>query len=624
MLHDAIATLLGDDVGTLVVVATDTWDTSSYPALRQECREQGVPWLPVRAELGRVVIGPVELPGTTGCGTCFELRRGRCRPNAEEHRLLFEQHGTRLAQRPSSWLTALGCDTVSTLVTDEMRRVEDGHGRTRNAVLYVDLEHLTVTPHRFLPEPRCPDCGSLPEDAPEELALEPRPKSDPGTYRIRRVLDDLDELPELYLDEQSGLLRRPQRQDQGGLAVATADLPRRSARRVETGTGRDSAYRSSELLAILEGLERWGGLEPGAKSTVVEARYGDLPGPAVDPSSLGTHPEQNYWIPGFPFRMFSEDQSTRWVWGYSFARHEPVLVPETAAYHGIPQRTAVDRPFVQELSNGCALGSSLEEAVLHGLLEVAERDAFLMTWYARLPAPRIDLRGARDREVPLRAAAISLATGYDVLAFDTTLENRIPCTGVMAVSPEDRDDRPKAVCAAGSHPTLEGALLDALGELGPVLAGQLRRFPADADRARRMAQDARLVATKADHATLYGAPEAFERLRFLVESPNRRELSTDTGGFGNGDLSVDLDEMLERYLGRGMDVVVVDQTGPEHRAGGFRCAKVLVPGALPLTYGHAHRRVEGLPRLYEVPRLLGHTSAPRDESSINPHPHPFP
>ena len=624
MLRDAIATGLDDGVGALVVVATDSWDTSSYPTIRQTCREQGVPWLPVRAELGRVVIGPVELPDATGCGTCFELRRGRSRPNAEEHRLVFEQHAARLTRQPSSWLTVLGCDTVSALVSDEVRRIEDGRGRTRNAVLYVDLEHLAVTPHRFLPEPRCPDCGALPEDAPADLAPQPRAKPDPDTYRTRPALDELDDLRELYLDEQSGLLHRLRREERGGLAVATAQLPRRSTRGVETTTGRERTCCGGELLAVLEGVERWGALEPGGKRTAVEAPYRDLPAPAVDPRSLGTHPEQNYWIPGFPFRMFFEDQPGRWVWGYSFARREPVLVPETAAYSGIPERTVVDRPFAQELPSGCALGSSFEEAVLHGLLEVAERDAFLMTWYARLPAPRIDLRGAQDREIPLRAAAISLATGYEVLAFDTTLEHRIPCAWAMAVSSEDRDDRPKAVCAAGAHPTLEGALLDALGELGPALSGLLRRFPDDADRARRLAEDSRLVTSEPDHATLHAAPEAFERLRFLTETPHRRDLSAVTRTAGNGDLREDLEQLVQRYVERGADVVVVDQTGPEHRAGGFRCAKVLVPGTLPLTYGHAHRRLDGLPRLYEVPRLLGHTDGPLDESSINPHPHPFP
>lgn len=43
-----------------------------------------------------------------------------------------------------------------------------------------------------------------------------------------------------------------------------------------------------------------------------------------------------------------------------------------------------------------------------------------------------------------------------------------------------------------------------------------------------------------------------------------------------------------------------------------------------MTFGHDLRRVDGLPRLYEVPRRLGHRNQPLTPDEINPHPHPFP
>jgi len=68
----------------------------------------------------------------------------------------------------------------------------------------------------------------------------------------------------------------------------------------------------------------------------------------------------------------------------------------------------------------------------------------------------------------------------------------------------------------------------------------------------------------------------------------------------------------------------VDQTSPEHRAGGFVCVKVIIPGTLPMTFGHHHRRVDGLPRLATVPHRLGYAARPLAPSDLNPHPHPFP
>src|SRR5690349_20066661 len=63
----------------LVVVAGDGPDTETYPDVRETCAESKTPWLPVRAEPGRVVIGPLELPGVPGCAGCAELRRRAAR-----------------------------------------------------------------------------------------------------------------------------------------------------------------------------------------------------------------------------------------------------------------------------------------------------------------------------------------------------------------------------------------------------------------------------------------------------------------------------------------------------------------------------------------------------------------
>jgi ribosomal protein S12 methylthiotransferase accessory factor len=52
--------------------------------------------------------------------------------------------------------------------------------------------------------------------------------------------------------------------------------------------------------------------------------------------------------------------------------------------------------------------------------------------------------------------------------------------------------------------------------------------------------------------------------------------------------------------------------------------KVIVPGMLPMTFGHGNRRVYGLPRLFSVPKLLGYRDEPLRPQDVNPHPHPFP
>jgi ribosomal protein S12 methylthiotransferase accessory factor len=652
---------------TLLVTATDEWDTSGYPGLRQACATAGLPWLPVRAELGSVVVGPLERPGVPGCVDCLHTRRGRARLDPGGGDAVWQRHAPVLAKTPSSWLIGLGCHTAAALVAGTAAALAADAGRPGlldHAAVFVDLEGLTATRHRFLPEPLCGACGRLPDDTPElaKITLASRPKPAPGTYRVRaagvprgshpigseasdqmgpdpersegstgELVEELDSLVGTYVDDETGMIRSMQATTAGGLAVAVAPMPLRVANWVENGYGRTRSYRTSRLVALLEALERWGGMQPGGRRTVIQASYAELTAPALDPRTLGVHPAESYQLPGFSYRPFTEDEVSRWVWGYSFARRAPILVPETVAYYssvffgGGEQ----DRPFAYETSNGCALGSCLEEAILHGILEVAERDAFLLTWYTRMPVPRIDLRTARDRAVPLQAAAITAETGYDVSVYDTTVEQGIPCVWAMATHPGDDPGQARAACAGGAHPDAETAVLEALSELGPVITDVIRRFPDRAGTARRMAADPTLVTTMLDHSLLYSAGEAFARLDFLTTTPGVRSLAdmrTRTRGtFGTtGDLRDDLAEALRRYLDTGLDVIVIDQTTPEHRVGGFTCVKVIIPGMVPMTFGHRNRRLDGLPRLYEIPHRLGYRPRPLTPDELVPHPHPFP
>jgi ribosomal protein S12 methylthiotransferase accessory factor len=270
----------------------------------------------------------------------------------------------------------------------------------------------------------------------------------------------------------------------------------------------------------------------------------------------------------------------------------------------------------------------MEEAILHGVLEVAERDAVLMTWYGRMPVPRIDVDSALDRTIPLQAAAITAETGYRVQVHDATLEHGIPAVWAMAISPDLADqDRPAVTCAGGAHLDPERAVLNALSELGTLVADRITCFPREVHQAAKMVHDPTLVKSIFDHPAVYGVRAAFDRLDFLTAGTDMRTLADmrarNRGAFGNTDLRDDLRQVIDRYVGTGMDVIVVDQTTPEHRAGGFVCVKAIIPGTVPITFGQHNRRIDGLPRLLRIPHRLGYFSRPLRYDELNPHPHPF-
>ena len=146
---------------------------------------------------------------------------------------------------------------------------------------------------------------------------------------------------------------------------------------------------------------------------------------ALNPSVLGLHAEEQYQLKRFPFNKYNPDKNEMGL-GYSFNKNKAILVPETYAYYGTNYRDGVQNSFVYEISNGCALGGHLLEATLQGIYEVVERDAFLISWYTKLPLKRIRKESIKDQTIQLLLTRFEYQTDYDIHLYNMTLENKIP------------------------------------------------------------------------------------------------------------------------------------------------------------------------------------------------------
>lgn len=125
---------------------------------------------------------------------------------------------------------------------------------------------------------------------------------------------------------------------------------------------------------------------------------------------------------------------------------------------------------------------------------------------------------------------------------------------------------------------------------------------------------------------LYGLPEVEERLNFLLD--NNRPLRTFEEEFKPQpkytDLKDDLENILQRFRRLNLEVIVVDQSTSVTKRNGLFCVKVLIPGMLPMTFGHHLTRIKGLERVLHVPMKLGFTKQLLGYEQLNPYPHPFP
>ncbi|MFH8769516.1 TOMM precursor leader peptide-binding protein [Streptomyces sp. NPDC017958] len=635
---------LADALGTCaaVLVPSDTPDTARYAEVRKATEAAGIPFVPIRTEADAIHVGPVVTGPGDACPTCADWRRRLARDKAQHHETVRARHGAAMAASASPLRTKVAAAVAAELAVALLDTTLSGSPLPRDApdragtvegrrpgdrFVRVDLASLAVSSHRYLPYSLCEDCGGLPPDGPEAARIIPRsrPKPAPDVFRVQNVVAREQELYDIYVDGAAGVVPSVDDERGGPLPRAVAPLSSLRGNSSQHGWGRTTDYRTSRLTAVLEALERFGGEQPRGRRTTVTASRRELGERALDPRVFGLYPDDRHDLPGFPYVRYHEDLVVPWVWGYSFARAEPVLVPERYAYYAAHSHD--DPRFVYEISNGCAMGGCLEEAILCGLLEVAERDAFLMTWYGRMPIPRVDPGSARDRSIPMMIEHLRHRTGYEIQLYSATLEQGVPCFWAVGLDALGDPDRPRVLCAGGSALLAEKAVVNVLHEMAHLLEHAKIYDAEERERAARMVRDPSLVKVMGDHSVLYSHPDAFDRFGFLLSEREARSFASFEEQWRwpeHTDLRADLEEMLRRYLDRGLDVVVVDQTTPEHRAGGFACVKVMVPGTLPMTFGHQNRRVDGLPRLLHVPYELGYRGRVLTSEDINPHPHPFP
>lgn len=346
--------------------------------------------------------------------------------------------------------------------------------------------------------------------------------------------------------------------------------------------------------------------------------FRDLGRPATPPGAYALYRPEQYekgdlqWVP------FDEDALVCWTEGTSLVTQQGVMLPAAMVYVPYHYRlSAGEAPIVQPISTGLAAGCSFEEAALSGLCEVIERDAFTITWQARLSRPRMD-------PSTLPTSCMDLVrrfndAGLEVRIIDITSD--IPVPTFMTVALGHAETSPAVAVAAATDPSAETALTKSLEELAHTrkFAKQLMEYtpaiPVEVEAGHPRVEDQR------HHLRFYCPQEAKEYISFAWASDECRDFASAA------DLSdMTTEQSLRAISGEiaalGMDVVARDLTTEDIRPLGLSVVRAVVPGMHSLFMGHKNRVLAGR-RLYEVPQRLGYRGFQPGDGD-NPFPHPFP
>ncbi len=384
---------------------------------------------------------------------------------------------------------------------------------------------------------------------------------------------------------------------------------------LDTYTGSEHWDRArAEAAAIGEALERYsasyvpdGRIRSGSAAEV---------GPsAVAPERFALFADAQYDSPGFPFVRFRRDTVVGWVEGFALPGGEPALLPAQLVYMPARRHAREEGRIGHATSSGLACAPTLEEAVLTGLLELVERDAFMIVWHNRLSLPLLDW--AADRELArlaeryfdpaaLQYSAVDLSSFFGIPAVLGVVHGRPGQLGALGVG-------------AAATTTVAVAWRKALAE-----AFSVHRWVRDValESPERVDLPQGEIRSFEGHTLHYAPPERAARAGFLDASPERRAAETVPPLEGENVLE-QIEALADRLAGRGVSAYAVDVTSPDVLAAGLRVVRAVAPELCPLDVVEGVRFLGGR-RMYHAAYEAGLAVAPLAATDLNPDPHPFP
>lgn len=265
-------------------------------------------------------------------------------------------------------------------------------------------------------------------------------------------------------------------------------------------------------------------------------------------------------------------------------------------------------------SSGFAAGPDLHTALRSAVLELLERDAFLVTWLNRLPVAEIDFAAVGGVVAEIRGAYER--SGAEVKAF--LLATDMPVSVVMALVTDRHGNGPAAMIGLGCDFDRQRALRKALFEICQL--HELLRRRNEEGAAARLNHYAD-VRTMDEHAGYFFRQDHFHELDFLLSCAQKIRIENASPSAPAG-VEEDLEKLSAALKASGCRVFYSDLTTPDLEGYPIRVARALATHLQPLQFGHGKQRLGGK-RLYELPKKLGFREDNAAEATLNPCPHPL-
>ncbi len=245
--------------------------------------------------------------------------------------------------------------------------------------------------------------------------------------------------------------------DRIGIPVFTCDRVRPDNSRT-SHTGKGVSEIQAQVSLTMESIERYcSEYMDEYRPKIVLGSYAALKKKhnILNPEELVLSARSNY----------APDKEVEWVWGCDLCSNEDLLVPACAVYHPFHQNGAF---LFNTHTNGIAAGNTCEEAVIHGLAEVVERDAWSINKYKTQYSDALYLEDNPGNDFIIRIFEKFDAADIEIVAKDLTTDIGIPV--VAAFSRDLVHETMFPIDGFGAHLDPRVAMVRALLEIATTRA----------------------------------------------------------------------------------------------------------------------------------------------------------
>jgi ribosomal protein S12 methylthiotransferase accessory factor len=391
------------------------------------------------------------------------------------------------------------------------------------------------------------------------------------------------------------------------LKIKNQSINKSSLDNIITGV---SFIKETALLKTLgEALERYN-LSIYQEKNFIWNSYNSLKGKRIDPQKFISFSKKDFHAKP-KFNLYtSKNDELNWMKGFSLTKKEEILIPAQLVF--VPYYFTTKEPVIRfPITTGAACYNSLKGAILRGLLEVIERDAFMIFYLNKLSPPIINIQNSQDK---LLEKIFSSIKRYKLELYILDISTDVPVYSILAIVIDKTGFGPAISLGMKSDLYIKNAIIGAIEESfhsrfwikDIMIQKKIKSLWMEIQKKKDYISDLK------ERGIIWSELQMINKINFFFKGKKvllKKTSSTKTEN---------LDSLLKWFTKQNIEVLYVNITPARLEREKIYVVKVIIPQFQPLYLDERFPYWEGK-RLKEIPQKLGL----KPLKKVYKFPHPF-